>query len=263
MKNECQICRPVSEPHECVPIYKKGSVNPNARRITINCLGDSITCGVGSGSTPDNNDYKPYHAWWAEEYDVEVYNYGESGSHVAAYHVAKGFRPNPSRPFVVRYAEMEDNNADIVMVMGGVNDCQSGYYTKEEFGSPRKREEGDMNTFCGALRTMLEGLRQKYPKALLIYLTPLKYNDRNEYPKGRWEHTAQLPRYVEAIKGICDDYHVPVLDLYTPEELYFCGDVHNQSIYGDRLHFGRAAHQKLSQYIIKKLEEIHAVQIIE
>ena len=38
---------------QSVPIYKKGCPNPGARPVTINCLGDSITYGIGSSLTPD------------------------------------------------------------------------------------------------------------------------------------------------------------------------------------------------------------------
>ena len=158
---------------------------------------------------------------------------------------------------------MSDNNPDIVTVMGGVNDCQSGYYTAAEFGSLTDKAQMDTNTFCGALRTLLEGLKTKYPNALIVYLTPLKYGDKTEGIGAAWEYVADLPYYINAIKTICNDYHVPVIDLYTPEELHFCNSTEDVLIYGDRLHFGRAAHKSLSEYIMARLEEMQAVNIIE
>ncbi len=252
---------------KCVTIYKKGSTDPNARTITVNCLGDSITNGYGSNTDPADEinamgTYTPYYRQWENSYEITARNYGQNGSFVAKYTTLKGIQSNTSIPFVQRYPTMS-SDADIVTVLGGVNDCQAGYYTEEEFGSLTDPATRDKATFCGALRSMLEGLKAKYPNALIVYLTPLKYSDKMDGLGAPWENAAALPHYVDAIKAICQEFEVPVIDLYHPKELHFCDDTTDKLIYGDRLHFGWKGHKTLSEYIIRQLEAMNAVEIIE
>lgn len=254
---------PISAPVKAINVYKNGSSASDAKQVTVNALGDSITYGVGSGSTLESFDYKPYHFCWGDDYKITANNFGQSGSHVAAYDTPKGYQPNNSTPFVKRVAAMSNNSPDIVTIMGGVNDCQSGYYTQEEFGSLTDKAQKDINTFCGALRTMLEELQTKYPNAVIVYLTPLKYSGKADGLGAPWENTTDLPNYINAIKIICDDYHVPVIDCYAPDTLHFCDNTSDVLIYGDRLHFGRSAHKFLSAYIMEQMEAMHIINIID
>lgn len=252
---------------EPIFIYRKGSKNPCAKTVTINCLGDSITNGVGSNTDPEDRlnkkgSFQPYYSHWEKDYQLTARNYGQNGSFVAAYDIRKGPQPNDSRPFVRRYAEM-DSDADIVTILGGVNDCQAGYGVPEEFGLLSDPSVKNINTFCGALRTMLEGLLKKYPHALIVYLTPLKYGDKKAFPDVPWENADTLPQYVRAIQTICAQSRVPVIDLYTPEQLHFCTGEGDASVCGDRLHFGWKAHAALGEYIFRQMEAMRLIRIID
>ena len=86
-----------------IKIYKKHSASPDAKDIVINCLGDSITYGVGSDTYTNGafgDDFMPYHKWWQENYRIKSNNYGISGSYVAHYDIYRGFPGNNARAFV-------------------------------------------------------------------------------------------------------------------------------------------------------------------
>jgi len=245
----------------CITIYKKDSTAPLSKTVKFCCLGDSITNGVRSNTDPtdglnEKGTFMPYYRWWEKEYDIEAVNFGQNGSFIADYGVIKTSFPNTSRAFVLRYAEMP-SDADIITILGGVNDCMGGYFSEREFGSPKDKSNTETNTFCGALRTLLDGLKKKYPTAPIVYLTPLKVGPGGNYVGNHLD----LPHYIDAIKTICADFEIPVIDLYTPEELNFCNTNDDQLIYGDRLHFGYKAHKALSEYIFSKLEELNIVNL--
>lgn len=251
-----------------ITIYKKGSKNPDAKKIKINCLGDSITFGFGSNTDPDdeinlNGTYRPYHKCWEEDYIADVTNCGESGSCVAKYDVKKGYRPNYARAFIVRAPEMPEN-ADIITIMGGVNDCQAGYFPEDEFGSVSDSSNTEINTFCGAVRTIVKIARENSPNALIVYLAPLKYSDKPICGKiPTWRFQPLMPKYIDAIKSLCKELDLHFVDCYTPEEFNFVNNDDDPAIYGDRLHFGWKGHELLSKYIIKTLVNDGVVKIEE
>lgn len=255
----------ISASSQQIKLYLKASTSPLAKPIKINCLGDSITYGIGSSLTPETplKNLMPYHAYWQKQYQAVVRNYGQCGSFVADYtDRSKGVQPNHSLAFVRRCMDMEPD-ADMITVLGGVNDCQAGYFTPHEFGSFTPSTACNAGTFCGALHVMLTALRQKYPHALIVYLTPLVYGDKKDGRNTIWEHSDKLLFYIQAIKHICAEYAVQVIDLYTPPELHFCINSDDKSICGDRLHFGHLAHAALGKYIIKQLALSGAVTICD
>ena len=65
-----------------------------------------------------------------------------------------------SNPIVVRYTEMEDNDPDIVVIEGGRNDFNKHAVIKGD--------DTDISTYRGAIIALVKGLRQKFPRALLI-----------------------------------------------------------------------------------------------
>ncbi len=251
-----------------VTIYKKGSDNPDAKTVKINCLGDSITFGFGSNTDPDdvinlNGTYKPYHKCWEEAYIADVTNCGESGACVAKYDIKKGYLPNTARAFVVRAPEMPEN-ADIITIMGGVNDCQAGYFPKDEFGSVSNSANTEMNTFCGAVRTIVKIAREKSPNALIVYLAPLKFSDKpidGIFPP--WRFQPLLPMYVDAINALCKELDIHFIDCYSPEELNFVDNDDDPELYGDRLHFGWKGHEILSRFIMDRLVDDGLIEIKE
>lgn len=251
-----------------ISIYKRNSSADGKKTVKINCLGDSITFGVGSNTDPCdslnlNVSYRQYHRVWEELYDVAVTNCGESGSHVAKYDVKKGYQPNLSRSFAERVSEMP-KNADIVTVLGGVNDCQSGYFTPFEFGSTHDSSNTEINTFCGAVRAVVARIKKDSPDALIVWLSPLKYSDRSigdTIPP--WRFQPLLKHYTEALALLASELGIHFIDCTTPSELAFTENSSDPCVFGDRLHFGWKGHEILSRFIFDTLASRGLIKIID
>ena len=167
----------------------------------VNCLGDSITYGAGGKS------------WTYFIGDLigasEVRNYGVSGSSIQD--------DGRNQGFINRYSNM-DNDADLIIVWGGVNDHH--WRTSSDYSF------GDMNstsnkTFYGALKNLCVGLKEKYKGKSILFITPMK---NKGYMSGSIECPAwnvknalgkTLTDYRNAILEVCDYYSIPVLDLYS------------------------------------------------
>ena len=167
----------------------------------VNFLGDSITQGVGVTSMEAH--YTNLLRCRAKLGCVR--NYGISGTRIAR---QRKLNVNESagetNSFVKRFADM-DNNADLVVVFGGINDWAHG---NAPFGSDENRT---MDTFCGALHYLMKGLIEKYPAATICFLTPL-HMEGDTVPIV-FNHLP-LEAYVKKIKETARRYSIPVLDLY-------------------------------------------------
>ncbi|MBO5946019.1 MAG: SGNH/GDSL hydrolase family protein, partial [Clostridia bacterium] len=96
------------------------------------------------------------------------------------------------------------DKADIVSVMGGVND-----YLNAPLGTP---DSTDTGTIYGALNVLCAGLKAKYPNAYVFFMTPYKFSmDPGAHPD--YGHT--LCDVANAIKEVCGKYGFDVLDMYT------------------------------------------------
>ena len=144
----------------------------------------------------------------------------------------------------VRYANM-DNNADLICVMGGVNDrwfnCQLG-----NFG------DTDPITFYGAMETLCDGLLTKYPGKTIIFITPTEQNNNGCNSANNTGYTAT--DFANAMKRVCAKYSIPVFDANTCSGIYPLNQA-NASIYTtDKLHLNNKGHEvlgnKLSKFIL-------------
>ena len=167
----------------------------------VNCLGDSITYGAG-GTSWTNFIGNLIGA-------SEVRNYGVNGSSIQD--------DGKNQGFINRYSNM-DNDADLIIVWGGVNDHH--WRTSNEYTF------GDMNstsnkTFYGALKNLCSGLKEKYVGKSILFITPMK---NKGYMAGSTECPAwnvrnglgkTLTDYRNAIIEVCDYFSIPVLDLYS------------------------------------------------
>lgn len=160
----------------------KDAVNQNNHDLKVNCLGDSITVGYNNNDV-SYADYLNYKT---------VRKYGESGTTISK-------QANLTNSFLERYEAMEDD-ADVILVMGGTND----------FGL--NIPLGDINSedtynFYGAMKSLVSGLIDKYPDKKIFFVTEL---DRVIDTNG-----IGVPyiSYLTAIKEVCRNYAIPVLDL--------------------------------------------------
>lgn len=163
----------------------------------INFLGDSITEGVGVETEKEIylNVIKE------EEGLAEARNYGISGTRLA-----RQFGPSEfGEAYSDRYTEM-DSDADVVVAFGGTNDFGHG---DAPFGTFEDRTQ---ESYYGACHALMSGLIEKYPEAVIVFMTPLHRVSEDEPSVG---NGLPLKAYVDAIKEVAEYYAIPVLDLYS------------------------------------------------
>lgn len=148
---------------------------------------------------------------------VKDSEYGINGSTIAL----KADGTDTRHALCIRYADMTDD-ADIIAVSCGTNDFE---YAWCPIGSIDSTEN---TTFYGALKTLCEGLINKYPQKLIFFTTPIKRaqpfenGDGGEYtadgvmttPFSKNKYGKTLGDYADIIKEVCGYYSIPVLDMY-------------------------------------------------
>lgn len=172
----------------------------------IDFLGDSLTEGRGL-----NDDANRFDRYIAKACGLKkANNYGISGSRIA-------YQRNPSEKarhdldFCGRCYDM-DPSADIIVVFGGTNDYGHGDAPFGRIG------DKDRTTFCGSVDYLINRIRELYPSALLVMVTPgHRYDDATDPPQDKLASCGivgkRLEEYVDAIVRISDSYGVPVLNL--------------------------------------------------
>lgn len=194
--------------------------------FTMNALGDSITYGEKVSSQD-----KVYVNLLGTMLGAEkVYNYGLSGSAIAGNH--------PLR-FVDRFRAM-DPNADLILVFGGTNDF--GFHTP-------LGQMGDLtaDTFYGGLNLMMCEMMQRYPDSEIVFLTPLRrLRDTRPNKTG-----SVLGDYAQAIREMSAFYDIPVIDLYSSQEVYFLADRYRYI--KDGIHPNDAGQSVLAHFIYQNL----------
>lgn len=179
----------------------------NLKGLKINFLGDSITEGVGTSCK--ENTYPEVLKRMAEL--AEVRNYGMGGTRYA---IQKGTEARPKNDaedinsFSERFNQMDDD-ADVVVIFGGVNDWGHGDAPLGTF------EDRDPETFYGACHYLYSGLMRKYLGKTIVILTPLHALGELNIPKAKPQgNYGNLKTYVNIIREVAEFYSLPVLDLY-------------------------------------------------
>ena len=211
---------------------------PKDKKITI--MGDSITYGYDG--TDASLVAKPY-PWIIQDLlGVPVYNYGISGSTISGGGASTSIPGN--FPMNIRYADMV--YADYILVLGGVNDY---IITSTPLGT-----KGDTTnqTFYGALKILIVGLIKKYPTGKIGFMTPLrKANDTAPNGAG-----LTLKQYRDAIIDMCEDYCIPVLDLYTKGGCHPNIEAWKNANLPDGLHPNQAYYRRLALQIAQFIQTI-------
>lgn len=109
-------------------------------------------------------------------------------------------------------------DADIVSLLGGVNDYSSG----APLGTI---DSDDATTIYGALNKIVTELKNKYQDSFIFLMTPLKCYHKT----GKNSAGVELLDVVNAVKAIGNKYSILVLDLYND-----CDFSQNDSL--DKLH---------------------------
>lgn len=205
----------------------------------INFLGDSITEG-GAASCPEN----VYHQVMKRIYGLaEARNYGVGGTRIAR-------QIQPSRcsvhdlDFCKRATEME-KDADVVIVLGGVNDFA---YGDAPIGTFSDREP---DTFYGACHWLFRYLIEAYPNAVIAVCTPLHiWNEDNPMGDGnKAYHFGVLKDYEVIIREVAEYYSLPVIDLYANSGITPKVDVIRECYMPDGDHPNDKGYEKIARRI--------------
>jgi lysophospholipase L1-like esterase len=203
-------------------------------------LGDSITNGVGA-STPE----KKYREIVAQKLGFKAaVNYGISGTLITHDDERKN-------AFVDRYSKMDDD-ADLVVVYGGINDYFKG---RGLMGKPTSK---DPSEFYGALNVLMSGLQSKYPNQEIVFITPFQsMRDGVSSDKANKYSGKSLVAYRDAILNRADYYGIPVLDLYGTSGIDAAHNAKNRAAMTvDGFHPSDAGHLRIANRLIGMLKKL-------
>ena len=210
----------------------------------IVCLGDSITAATNLEEMEDYQQYA-YPTYLKEILGAKtVDNLGIGGSSIGRYW---------ENAFVDRYRDIPED-ADMILIMGGTND---GFcVTQEDFGIMEDRKEG---TFIGDLDELMKGLKENYPNAQVILITPLP-NVLHDMLRKERDYLLPQSMIANAMKQIGKEYEIPVIDLYNSNIL----DSHDAAvIYNyvpDGVHCNPNGYKLLAQHIAAEVIRLYEMQ---
>lgn len=256
------ILTPIVHPIEIwvKELYKQGMVLKGKK---IGFLGDSIT------------EYGQYTSAFAEKTGANVVNYGVAGTTIA--------NSSAGQSFIQRVAQM-DNDLDIVVVFGGVNDQR----LPVPLGTFENRNaDGSLDsTFYGALHTLCRSLFAKYAGKPIIFITPMhnSYRDETYGDTGDinyYEYTTNglivenkfplrektyidnsiavgdvLSKYRKAIIDVCELYSFPVIDMYAISGLFPIIEQNSQLYTLDGIHPNTFGGNHIADLMIPKIIEL-------
>ena len=204
----------------------------------INFLGDSITEGAGA-SAPQF----AYHQVMKTIYGIkEARNYGIGGTRFA-----RQKTPSVSERFDLDFcmrAEEMDKDADIVVVFGGTNDYGHGDAPLGNF------EDRDEYTFSGACHVLMRKLKELYPEAEIVIVTPMhRENENNPCGDAKPEPVGTLKEYVDIIRKTAEYYALPVCDIFAMGRVMPDIPVMKEKYTTDGLHPNDAGHRLLAERI--------------
>ncbi|MBR2375233.1 MAG: SGNH/GDSL hydrolase family protein [Clostridia bacterium] len=205
-------------------------------------LGDSIT--EGTGATDVEHRYTNVFARIAE---CEIFVDGIGGTRIARQTIPTNERWD--KDFNGRADALPDN-ADIVVVFGGTNDFGHGDAPLGTFG------DETVYTFYGALRVLCEKLIAKYPYATVVFMTPLHRLTENETVNKYGQPTPPLIEYVKAIRQVCEQYSLPVLDLFKVSGMQPSVEIIQQTYMPDGLHPSNAGAEKIAKLLYQFLRNL-------
>lgn len=210
----------------------------------IDFLGDSITEGVGVKNIKENR----YDNVMLREYGLgAVHNYGIGGTRLA-HQSTPSEKPRFDLCFCGRAYDL-DKSADIIVVYGGINDYIHG---DAPIGTEADQTPA---TFYGAVRFLMKFLKEQYPKAKVVFMTPAHtclHGISDAQPSVNPIKKADaMPviGYVNIIKKLAEEFDIPVLDLYhnlgidpnIPED--------KERYTADGLHFNDAGHAIIAKLL--------------
>ena len=207
-------------------------------------LGDSITEGCGTSG--------PEHFYWSvvgQKTGAVCRGYGIGGTRIARQH-----RPSPDprwdRDFISRVEEM-DPEADIVMVLGGTNDYG---HVDAPLGRPADRTP---DTFYGAMHTLCRLLIEKYPAAVIVFMTPTHRLDEEKLINEQGvRNVATLGEYAQVIREVAEEHGLPVCDLRRISGINPAIEAQKTRYMPDGLHPNDAGAARMAERIVEFLKAL-------
>ena len=210
---------------------------------TVCFLGDSITEGAGASSKE-----KCYVSLFAAAHpEAKVLNFGIGGTRIAK-QTTPSENPRWDLDFGSRVAEMPEE-ADLICIFGGTNDFGHGDAPMGSFGCKTS------DTFWGALYALSLDLVNKYPKARIVYFTPLHRQTKPE-PRYKGDGYWSLDDYAEAIRKNAAYFAFPVLDLRTQSGIQPRIPTIAKEFTPDGLHPNDAGYERLFRMIDRFIENL-------
>ena len=205
-------------------------------------LGDSITEGSGVVDRINNR----YDNVLKRECQLaEVYNYGIGGTRFAHQRTASAC-PRHDLCFCGRAFDITQE-ADIIVVFGGVNDYLHGDAPVGKFGDTTPA------TFCGAVNYLMNFLKTRFADKMIVFVNPARlcYKELScENPSRRppkLPDALPLLGYIEIIQKTAALYDIPVLDLYEKLPIDPRIPEHKEKYTSDGLHFNDAGHHVIAK----------------
>lgn len=213
----------------------------------IACLGDSITQAANLESMEDYQQYS-YPTKLTEILGAEeVVNLGIGGSSIGRYW---------QDAFVDRYMDIPEDT-DLILVMGGTND---GFCLHRE--NVGNFEERSPRTLIGDLDELMRGLKENYPDAEIIFVTPLPNVLHDILRKDRPELLSQRV-IVDSMIALAREYEFDVIDLYDSNLL----DSHDAAVISnympDGVHCNPDGYRILAEHIAADLIRLQDSQAEE
>ena len=208
-------------------------------------LGDSITEGACSSNCME----KSYWAVLGKLSGAVVKGYGIGGTRIAE-QLVKTNAPEDAKPFITRVEKM-DADADVAVVFGGTNDYGHG-------DAPLGRMTDRTNsTFYGAMHNLCRALIKRYPRSLIIVITPMHRLNEEELVNERGvRNVATLSDYVNAERRVAEYYSLPLLDLYASSSLNPEVPEIQKLFMPDGLHPNDAGHELIAKRLFAFLKNL-------
>ena len=187
------------------------------KSTTLAVIGDSYSTFNTDTSNLEDTDY--YYPYWSKQNGNDVSDISETWREILADKIngevvyvdaisnseltSRG--PCDKKSMTNRIMTSNDNLADVVILMGGLNDI----WQKRDVGNiePTAASYGNCSDYAPALRYSLRLLKEKNPKSNVIYCL-VSFDDDEEY---------DYTKYLNAAKTICEDEKVTFIPLYGME----------------------------------------------
>ena len=182
----------LNDEYESMEQSKAEFYSPSLERVRVNAIGDSYF----NYSKMDKKDV--WLSLMAKKYNMQMNNYGIGASTVSNY--------QGSNPMCERYTDMFGKDADIILIEGGANDMSHDTLLGEI-------DSYDKSTFSGALNVIIEGVKERYPDAMIVCISMW-----NVYSSYYADKTAKTYRdYTDAMEAVAERQGVYFVAAYDPE----------------------------------------------